>query len=154
MLFSTKLSRVLSGNGPFAWKFQYFWYLTSSAPFLLWWKEKVSPVTFIQVTILNLFKWSISRNISSIRHKFKKSFFFGKIYFLNYKSSLCVLFYHELNELNPYSTPLLLLNVRISVLFVFPEIIVYSSIISLKIWIVEWWRENYWSFSAFYFFLK
>jgi len=39
VLFGIKLSRVLSGNSPF--------------------KEKVSPVTFIQVTVLNYLKLSI-----------------------------------------------------------------------------------------------
>ena len=39
-LFSIKLSRVLSGNGPFAWEFGYSWYLTPSAPFLLTVKRK------------------------------------------------------------------------------------------------------------------
>ena len=32
--FGIKLSRALSGNGPFAWEFKYTLYLTSSAPFL------------------------------------------------------------------------------------------------------------------------
>ena len=51
VLFSIKLSRVLSGNSPFACKFRYLLHLASSAPFPYKTKEKVSPATFIQVTI-------------------------------------------------------------------------------------------------------
>ena len=57
VLFGLKLSRVLSGNSPFACKFGYIQYLASSAPFLFIIKEKVSPVTFIQVIILNFIKF-------------------------------------------------------------------------------------------------
>jgi hypothetical protein len=40
VLFIIKLSRVLFGNGPFAWKFWCLWHLSSSASFLFFWKRK------------------------------------------------------------------------------------------------------------------